>query len=1094
MKKILYILLVLFSFSAKAQTNEDWSTAPEVADNNMSVAFPQGTLSDFGGYELKAYAVKYIYAGPADAILGIPPIDSLIIPTSNTVLIPEDELLYITIMGSDDLCGCDQAISGDLIRFFIFTPEGYVTMDLVPEVIYSPNALLFSYFPYVSFWIGGELVLFGCTDQTAINYNTSATSDDGSCILDAIYGCKDTEYLEYNVDATIDTEPTSCTNIIVDGCTDPSSSNFNELANTDDGSCAYSCAAGSSQVDVVVITDSHSSGDYYTLISTAGDDFIVDLTNNNNTSVVTSFCIENGATISFGLSSPSGYLINGGYQIYVCEALILSNFNFDNSFASEEFVVVCPEVYDCMDADALNYNETATVSDDSCEYPFVCSGVSAQVVATTGSFSDEMAWSISNAEQVISNAGDYTNNNTAYITDVCLVNGASYSFTMTDDYGDGWNGGSFTLTSDCGVLAEGSLAEGSYEAIDFTACDSIINSVVDVMDVNITQNDTTICFGESLSLNTIGLSPDSSGSIGNLGSPNPWPYPSSFDGGYIPLGNLGVQSQFSASFWINPSDIQNGISIIIDASHGGSNNWVIQTLDAGATWTWGIMSFSLTPNTWQHVLLTYDNGFRQLFINGVLSQTTNQVINYSGSPSLTLGNWPEGGRRFNGLIDDLYITTDILQTSTFSPEEYISSPSVNTFGLWHFDEGIGLNTIEVISTNTSSLNDWYWNARELSSSATNFLWSTNDSTANITVAPTQTTTYSVTQIQNGVSSTDSVTITVNPVGCTDNTAFNYDSNNNICDNGSCYPIIYGCTSEWADNYIILTGDVNIDVNTEDESCYNIGCTNILDCNFDALATIDDESCIGQPGCLDHLYVEYSPLAGCALENACQTSWIQVYDSIQVEYYTLTNLTESYIDSITEITLNYNSLVINYNSLNAESTQDMLQSGLTIDSLNYLNGSLSEEVEYWSSPIEIDLIPGWNMIGYTSNEPQDVVATFQVIEDVILIIKNNAAEVYWPEFGFNGIGNLIPGQGYQVRVSEGYNGFTYPDVGDERIELTPTVPIWALDMEVEMHPNDIRTLVRVVNLLGQEVNPAAQFNGEVLLYLYNDGTVEKKIVE
>ena len=50
------------------------------------------------------------------------------------------------------------------------------------------------------------------------------------------------------------------------------------------------------------------------------------------------------------------------------------------------------------------------------------------------------------------------------------------------------------------------------------------------------------------------------------------------------------------------------------------------------------------------------------------------------------------------------------------------------------------------------------------------------------------------------------------------------------------------------------------------------------------------------------------------------------------------------------------------------------------------------------------------------------------------------------------------------------------------------------MEAEVHPNDIRTLVRVVNMLGQEVVPANQFAGEVLLYLYNDGTVEKKMVE
>ena len=122
-----------------------------------------------------------------------------------------------------------------------------------------------------------------------------------------------------------------------------------------------------------------------------------------------------------------------------------------------------------------------------------------------------------------------------------------------------------------------------------------------------------------------------------------------------------------------------------------------------------------------------------------------------------------------------------------------------------------------------------------------------------------------------------------------------------------------------------------------------------------------------------------------------------------------------------------------------------------------------------------------------------------VQDNVNIVKNNEGLFYWPDFLFDGLGNLVPGQGYQVRVKDSSNGksdFVFDDSiapGDNRI-LNPTVPAWALEMEVENHPNDIRTLVRVVNMLGQEVVPAEQFAGEVLLYLYNDGTVEKKMVE
>ena len=100
--------------------------------------------------------------------------------------------------------------------------------------------------------------------------------------------------------------------------------------------------------------------------------------------------------------------------------------------------------------------------------------------------------------------------------------------------------------------------------------------------------------------------------------------------------------------------------------------------------------------------------------------------------------------------------------------------------------------------------------------------------------------------------------------------------------------------------------------------------------------------------------------------------------------------------------------------------------------------------------------------------------------------------------FDGLGNLEPGQGYQVRVKDSSTAksdfiLIQLIVVILKQNLEPTVPQWALDMPVENHPNDIRTLIRVVNMLGQQVNPARTILVKILLYLYNDGTVEKKIV-
>ena len=180
--------------------------------------------------------------------------------------------------------------------------------------------------------------------------------------------------------------------------------------------------------------------------------------------------------------------------------------------------------------------------------------------------------------------------------------------------------------------------------------------------------------------------------------------------------------------------------------------------------------------------------------------------------------------------------------------------------------------------------------------------------------------------------------------------------------------------------------------------------------------------------------------------------------------------------------------------------------INIDENHGIIGHLQDALYYHANPLVIDLHSGWNTVAYYLHHESSVVAQFEnqfgsesAVQDNINIVKNNEGLFYWPDFLFDGLGSLVPGQGYQVRVkdsSDGKSDFVFDNSiapGDNRI-LNPTVPAWALEMEVENHPNDVRTLVRVVNMLGQEVVPAEQFAGEVLLYLYNDGTVKKRIVE
>eukprot|EP01043_Picozoa_sp_COSAG02_P012130 COSAG02_NODE_462_length_21838_cov_17.900501_3_plen_4662_part_00 len=75
--------------------------------------------------------------------------------------------------------------------------------------------------------------VLGCMDASSWNYNATANADDGSCIR-RVYGCIDETALNYN--PTANTQFGVCMARIY-GCTNPVATNFLLSANSDDGSC-----------------------------------------------------------------------------------------------------------------------------------------------------------------------------------------------------------------------------------------------------------------------------------------------------------------------------------------------------------------------------------------------------------------------------------------------------------------------------------------------------------------------------------------------------------------------------------------------------------------------------------------------------------------------------------------------------------------------------------------------------------------------------------------------------------------------------------------------------------------------------------------
>jgi len=73
---------------------------------------------------------------------------------------------------------------------------------------------------------------------------------------------------------------------------------------------------------------------------------------------------------------------------------------------------------------------------------------------------------------------------------------------------------------------------------------------------------------------------------------------------------------------------------------------------------------------------------------------------------------------------------------------------------------------------------------------------------------------------------------------------------------------------------------------------------------------------------------------------------------------------------------------------------------------------------------ISLQAGWNLVAYLRNSPMSIVTALASIADKLVIVKNNAGQVYWPALGINQIGNMLPGQGYLINVSMAAT-LTYP---------------------------------------------------------------------
>jgi len=186
--------------------------------------------------------------------------------------------------------------------------------------------------------------VYGCIDDTALNYNDEANTDDESCYY--VEGCTNPIYIEYNADADFDDG--TCETLIVLGCMDSTALNYNPEANQElEGSC----------IDVVLGCMSELAFNF-----------------NPNANVDDGSCIaySYGCTDATAFNYDSIANTDDGSCIEVINGCIDSTAINYNIIANTDNGSCIYPLPGCTDPTALNYNAEANVPDSSCYYSAGC--------------------------------------------------------------------------------------------------------------------------------------------------------------------------------------------------------------------------------------------------------------------------------------------------------------------------------------------------------------------------------------------------------------------------------------------------------------------------------------------------------------------------------------------------------------------------------------------------------------------------------------------------------------------------------------------------------------------------------------------------
>jgi hypothetical protein len=460
----------------------------------------------------------------------------------------------------------------------------------------------------------------------------------------------------------------------------------------------------------------------------------------------------------------------------------------------------------------------------------------------------------------------------------CGINGNESGLVGYWNFEEGSGSTALDLTSNGndgiinGATYDTSVPSQSCGLTNANGCDStaVLNLTINQSDTsytNITACDSVVWNGETYT---------ESGTYSYLELNNN-EFSMSFDGNddYLDL-TLSVNNDFSFVGWVYHNQFQNGNNYILESPSGStirlSGHGCNSTNNQTTQWVLGMNGQNtnhcgntiLNANEWIHVAVTQHQDSVRFYINGQLD-----AVLYEPSTSSRifskLGGIPNNNV-WNGEMDEVSFWNTSLSQQEI--QQYMNcSLSGNELGLvgyWSFEEGSGATVSDQSSNgNDGTINGATYdtnvpvqscgltNANGCDSTAVLNLTIDNSVSTSNTVSicsgdsfTVGTSTYNtdgtytdVLTTTDGCDSTVTTILTLDPLGCTDASSFNYDANA-ICDDGSCIAVVLGCTDPAAFNY-------DASANTDDGSCIAVvlGCIDPAAFNYDANANTDDGSCI-----------------------------------------------------------------------------------------------------------------------------------------------------------------------------------------------------------------------------------------------------------